>query len=73
MDDYLDELDSDVERIISRMNTSAHDLVLIGAEMERIIIFSKYRKLMNDKELAGDRIAVEVLSWAYDQLGESLS
>lgn len=71
MDDYLDELNRDVERVISRMNGAAHDLVLMGAEIERIEIFEHLRSLIAEKDLAGDTIATEVLSWAYERLADA--
>lgn len=70
MQDYIDELHEDADRIIKRMNTAAHDLALIGSEIERFEIFEKFRELIAQKELDGDVIAVEVLAWAYDQLAE---
>ena len=73
MDDYLDELNKDVERVISRMNGAAHDLVLMGAEIERIELFEHFRALMAEKEVMNDTIAVEVLSWAYERLADSCS
>lgn len=70
MQDYIDEIHEDAERLIKRMNTISHDLVLLGTEMEKVEIFEKFRQLIAEKELEGDIIAVEVLSWAYDKLGE---
>jgi hypothetical protein len=73
MDDYLDELHKDIERVIDKMSGAAHDLVLMGAEVERIEFFEHLRELIAEKDLAGDQIAVEVLSWAYEKLADSCS
>lgn len=70
MQDYDDEIHEDVERVFRKINTLAHDLVLLGSEIERIDFFDKFRQLIAEKDLEGDTIAVEVLSWAYEQLAE---
>ena len=70
MQDYIDEIHEDAERIIRKMNTLSHDLVLLGSEMEKVELFEKFRHLSAEKELDGDTIAVEVLSWAYERLAE---
>jgi hypothetical protein len=71
VNDYWDELNSDVERVITKINGSAHDLVLMGAEIQRLEMFDKFRGLMMEKESANDTIAVEVLSWAYEKLADN--
>lgn len=69
-DDYTDELKHDIERLLAKINQSAHDLYLIGSEMQRIEFFEILRRLMLEKEMDNDQIAVEVLSWAYERLSE---
>lgn len=69
-DDYEDELNHDVQRLLAKINQSAHDLVLLGSEIQRLEFFDLFRELMAEKELSGDTIAVDVLSWAYERLGE---
>ena len=68
--DYIEELNQDAQRLFARINQQAHDLMLIGSEMQRSEFFDVFRSLMAEKELDGDTIAVEVLAWAYDRLGE---
>lgn len=70
MQDYIDELNEDSERIIKRVNTSMHDLVLVGQEIERFEILEFFRSLIVQKELEGDNIAAEVLGWAYDKISD---
>jgi len=70
MQDYVDELHEDSERLIKKVNTSLHDLVLIGQEIERFDLMESFRGLITEKELLGDDLAVEVLSWAYEKLSE---
>lgn len=69
-DDYVDELTHDAERLFAKINQQAHDLMLIGSEIQRVEFFDVFRSLMAEKELEGDTIAVDVLSWAYERLGE---
>lgn len=69
-DDYIDELNHDAERIFAKINQQGHDLMLLGSEIQRAEFFDVYRALMAEKELEGDTIAVDVLSWAYERLGE---
>lgn len=69
-DEYIDELNSDAERLFAKINQQAHDLMLLGSEIQRIEFFDVFRSLMAEKEFEGDTIAVDVLSWAYERLGE---
>lgn len=69
-DEYIDELNHDAERIFAKINQQAHDLMLLGSEIQRIEFFDVLRALMAEKEFEGDTIAVDVLSWAYERLGE---
>jgi hypothetical protein len=71
VEDYLDELKRDTERVIAKIYGSASDLVLMGSDIQKIEFFEEFRKLLTEKELANDRVAVEVLSWAYDRLADS--
>lgn len=42
----------------------------IGEDRQRIEFFDVLRKLIMEKDLAGDQVAVSVLVWAYDRLVE---
>ena len=68
--DYTEELNQDAQRLFARINQQAHDLMLIGSEIQRAEFFDAFRLLMAEKELEGDTIAVDVLAWCYDRLGE---
>lgn len=69
-DDYEDELGQDVQRLLAKINQSAHDLVLLGSELQRLEFFSILRSLMAEKEMINDSSAVEILEWAYEKLSE---
>jgi hypothetical protein len=69
-DDYIDEINEDAQRIFAKINQQTHDLMLLGSEIQRVEFFDAFRKLMTEKEFEGDTTAVEVLSWAYERLGE---
>jgi hypothetical protein len=44
------------------------ELFSLGCQYEKIAIFIKLRDLIMEKDIAGDQMAVEMLSWTYDQL-----
>lgn len=71
MQDYIEELHEDSERIIKRVNSYLHDLVLLGQEIERIDMMEVMRDMITEKDVLGDQIAVDVLTWAYERLAET--
>jgi hypothetical protein len=66
--DNLDELELDKSKAVISFERIANELYFLGADKERIILFEKLRNLIAEKDLQNDPIAVEILSWAYDQL-----
>lgn len=66
----MTELHEDSERLIKRVTSSLHDLVLLGQEIERAEIMELFRELITEKEVLGDQIAVDVLAWAYDRVAD---
>ncbi len=68
--DNADLLKEDISYTLKKINGSIYDLIEIGGQLERISIFEALRKLIIEKESSGDTIAVETLSWAYEQLAD---
>lgn len=63
--DTLEELDM----YIKRHNISEYAIEAIS-QKERIKFFDKFRELMAIKDAEGDKIALDVLSWAYQELAD---
>jgi hypothetical protein len=66
----LDEIDQQYEVIKSTVEYQIHKAFCLGEDRQRVEFFEILRKLMLEKDMAGDEIAVEVLSWAYDRLAK---
>lgn len=64
----LDELDYDLEQAITRSDID--EIIEISTLQERVRIFENLSNLIKDKDLAGDTIASEVLTWAWEQLAD---
>jgi hypothetical protein len=62
----LDELEYDLSHAIDRSDID--DIIEISTAQERVRIFEKLSNLIKDKDAMGDEIAVEVLSWAWEEL-----
>lgn len=44
--------------------------IQLGKDRQRVEFFQAFRLLMHEKDVAGDQIAVDVLSWAYAKLAQ---
>jgi HEAT repeat protein len=62
------DLDERHALLLQRIDDITSEIYSIGAYEERKAIFDHLRKLIQDKDVAGDMIAVEVLCWTLDQL-----
>ena len=62
----------DIDIMLDSLEAHAVDQVRraeqLGEDRQRIEFFDILRKLIMEKDMAGDEIAVQVLSWAYDRL-----
>lgn len=70
--DLPGELDTDYIVLETRLRLLAESFVKLGEHKARIEFFNAFRKLLVEKESAGDEIATQVLSWAYEQLADSI-
>lgn len=70
MQDYIDDLYEDSSRIITKVNSEIKDLMVIASSIERNKVLLRLRELMAEKDFEDDDVAVQVLAWAYDKLGE---
>lgn len=62
----MDNLE-EIELYLKKHNISEHVLEVIS-QQERIRFFNRFRDLMAIKDQQGDKIALDVLSWAYQEL-----
>lgn len=70
--DLPGELDSDFMVLETRLSLLIESFVKIGVHAGRSKFFDAFRELMQEKEAAGDEVAVQVLNWAYLELGNRL-
>lgn len=62
------DLDERHALLLQRIDDITSEIYSIGAYEERKAIFDHMRQLIQEKDVAGDMIAVEVLSWTLEQL-----
>ena len=55
-------------KIIEQIGPIGEDIFSLGVQYEKIFLFQKLRDIMQEKDLAGDQLAVQMLSWIWDQL-----
>lgn len=65
--DYYDEINNEISRQTANIDPLVIDLIKLS---ERIRIFEKLRKLINQKDYENDEIATTILGWAYERLAE---
>ncbi len=64
------DIDMDFETLKTSVLKQLERVHEIGEDRQRIEFFDVLRKLIMEKDLAGDQVAVSVLVWAYDRLVE---
>lgn len=65
--DYYDEISLEVSQRTADLDPTTVDIIRLS---ERIKIFEKLRKLINEKDYENDEIATAILGWAYERLSE---
>lgn len=66
----VEEIEARVSDLFSKSDDLNAELYTLGGMAERIEFFSALKDLISEKDLAGDVVAVEVLSWAWEQLSD---
>lgn len=64
----LEDIDSGLEEIEAYAVDGVRRAEQLGEDRQRIEFFAGLRGLIAEKDRAGDSVAVEVLSWAYERL-----
>lgn len=62
------DLDERHALLLQRVDDITSEIYSIGAYEERKSIFDHIRELIQQKDVAGDLVAVAVLAWTLDQL-----
>ncbi len=64
------DIDIDFENLKASVLKQIERVHELGEDRQRVEFFDVLRKLIMEKDLAGDEVAVAVLVWAYDRLVE---
>ena len=65
-----EEIQREIDYLVNWFGPAGEKLHELSVASERIYLFEKLRNLIMQKDLAGDQIAVEVLSWAWQLMSE---
>lgn len=65
--DNPNEIDYDISEYTAGIDTNTINIIKLS---ERVKIFSRLRNLIYEKQYENDRIAEEILGWAYEKLAE---
>lgn len=55
-------------KIIEKVGPDGEELFGLGVQYEKIFLFEKLRNIIQEKDSAGDELAVQMLVWIWDQL-----
>lgn len=65
-----EEILMELTKLINVVGPAGEEIFDLALAYERIQFFDKFRILLNQKDMAGDQMAVDVLNWAYQLLSE---
>lgn len=65
-----EEILLELNKLINYVGPAGEQIFDLAIGYNRIEMFEKLRTLIHQKDLAGDQVAVEVLSWAWQALAE---
>jgi hypothetical protein len=65
-----EEILMELTKLINVIGPAGEQIFDLALAYERIEFFNKFRILLNQKDLANDQLAVDVLNWAYQALAE---
>lgn len=58
-------------KLIEKVGPLGEDLFSLGSYYEKIHLFSKLRDIIQEKDSIGDELAVQMLTWIWDQLSSN--
>lgn len=62
------DIDERYRTLLQRVDDITSEIYSLGAFEQRKAFMDKLRTIIQDKDISGDMIAVEVLCWTLDQL-----
>jgi hypothetical protein len=65
-----EEILQELGKLIKWVGPAGEQIFDLALAYERIEFFNKFRILLNQKDLANDHTAVDVLNWAYQALAD---
>ena len=66
--DSIEDIESRVDELFQKSEDLSSEIYTLGAMAERHEFFAHLRELIHEKEMAGDEVAAQVLSWAWQEL-----
>jgi hypothetical protein len=67
----VDDIEIRSRQLLQKIDDVTADLYSLGGLEERLSLMSKFKELVAEKDLAGDRVALDVLNWAWERLAEA--
>lgn len=64
----IEDIESRIDELFQKSDDINSEIYTLGALSERHEIFAHLRELIHEKEMQGDEIAAQVLSWAWQEL-----
>ena len=68
LEGYDYNIDERYRTLLQRVDDITSEIYSLGAYEQRKAFLDKLREIIQDKDIAGDQIAVEVLCWTLEQL-----
>ena len=65
-----EEILMELTKLVNVVGPAGDQIFDLAVAYERIQFFDKFRVLLNQKDMANDQLAVDVLNWAYQLLSE---
>lgn len=65
-----DDIEIRSRQLLQKIDDVTADLYSLGGLEERLSFMAKFRELLEEKDLMGDQLAVDVLNWAWQRLAE---
>lgn len=68
----LEDIDSELQVLEAYAVDKIRRAEQLGEDRQRVEFFAELRELIAEKDKAGDSVAVDVLSWAYERLSSDI-
>ena len=65
-----EEIQKEIDKLVTFLGLPGEELFSLAIALERIRIFQNLQTLIQQKDSANDKIATEVLAWAWQALAD---